>query len=223
MTGGLDDTQLRQLEIRLSYLRELEDRRQLILKSIDDQGKLTDKLASAINATLNKTKLEDLYLPYKLKCRTRGQIAIEAGLQPLAETLLQDPEQLAAQYVDADKGVANARAALLAKVRDYLWKNAHLVSRMVEGKEQEGAKFRDNLDHHEALNGVPSHRALAMLSGRNEGVLQLTQRRSAVRRAAARKLRRNADCRTTRPAPQRRASAPKMRRSTYSPATCTIC
>ena len=195
VTGGLDDTQLRQLETRLSYLRELEDRRQSILKSIDDQGKLTDELASAIHATLNKTELEDLYLPYKLKRRTRGQIAIEAGLQPLAETLWQDPshdpEQLAAQYVDADKGVADARAALdgaryilmerfaedaalLAKVRDYLWKNAHLVSRVVEGKEQEGAKFRDYFDHHEALNGVPSHRALAMLRGRNEGVLQLS-------------------------------------------------
>ena len=195
VTGGLDDTQLRQLETRLGYLRELEDRRQSILKSINDQGKLTDELASAINATLNKTELEDLYLPYKVKRRTRGQIAIEAGLEPLAESLWQDasqdPEQLAAQYVDADKGVADVRAALdgaryilmerfaedaalLAKVRDYLWKNAHLVSRVVEGKEQEGAKFRDYFDHHEALHSVPSHRALAMLRGRNEGVLQLS-------------------------------------------------
>lgn len=195
VTGGLDDTQLRQLETRLGYLRELEERRQSILKSIDEQGKLTDELAGAINGTLSKTELEDLYLPYKPKRRTRGQIAIEAGLQPLAETLWQDasqdPEQLAAQYVDADKGVADVRAALdgaryilmerfaedatlLAKVRDYLWKNAHLVSRVVEGKEQEGAKFRDYFDHHEALNSVPSHRALAMLRGRNEGVLQLS-------------------------------------------------
>lgn len=195
VTGGLDDTQLRQLETRLGYLRELEERRQSILKSIDEQGKLTGELASAINGTLSKTELEDLYLPYKPKRRTRGQIAIEAGLQPLAESLWQDasqdPEQLAAQYVDADKGVADVRAALdgaryilmerfaedatlLAKVRDYLWKNAHLVSRVVEGKEQEGAKFRDYFDHHEALNSVPSHRALAMLRGRNEGVLQLS-------------------------------------------------
>ncbi len=195
VTGGLDDTQLRQLETRLGYLRELEERRQSILKSINEQGKLTDELAGAINGTLSKTELEDLYLPYKPKRRTRGQIAIEAGLQPLAETLWQDasqdPEQLAAQYVDADKGVADVRAALdgaryilmerfaedatlLAKVRDYLWKNAHLVSRVVEGKEQEGAKFRDYFDHHEALNSVPSHRALAMLRGRNEGVLQLS-------------------------------------------------
>lgn len=195
VTGGLDDTQLRLLESRLSYLRELDDRRQSILKSIDEQGKLTPELATAINSTLNKTELEDLYLPYKQKRRTRGQIAIEAGLEPLADTLWQDPsqdpEQLAASYVDADKGVADVRAALdgaryilmerfaedatlLAKVREYLWKNAHVVARVVEGKEEEGAKFRDYFDHHEALSGVPSHRALAMFRGRNEGVLQLS-------------------------------------------------
>ncbi|AUX91945.1 Tex family protein [Mixta gaviniae] len=194
VTGGLDDTQLRQLETRLGYLRELEDRRQAILKSVADQGKLSDELAAAINGTLSKTELEDLYLPYKPKRRTRGQIAIEAGLEPLAETLWQDPfqepEQLAARFVDAEKGVADVKAALdgaryilmerfaedaalLAKVRDYLWKNAHLVSRVVEGKEEEGAKFRDYFDHHEALATVPSHRALAMFRGRNEGVLQL--------------------------------------------------
>ncbi|PNU28794.1 Tex family protein [Serratia marcescens] len=194
VTGGLDDTQLRQLETRLGYLRELEDRRQTILKSIDEQGKLTEQLAGAINATLSKTELEDLYLPYKPKRRTRGQIAIEAGLEPLADTLWQDPqqqpEQLAERYVDADKGVADVKAALdgaryilmerfaedaalLAKVRDYLWKNAHLVSKVVEGKEEEGAKFRDYFDHHEPISQVPSHRALAMLRGRNEGVLQL--------------------------------------------------
>ncbi|BEO87605.1 Tex family protein [Serratia marcescens] len=194
VTGGLDDTQLRQLETRLGYLRELEDRRQTILKSIDEQGKLTEQLAGAINATLSKTELEDLYLPYKPKRRTRGQIAIEAGLEPLADALWQDPqqqpEQLAERYVDADKGVADVKAALdgaryilmerfaedaslLAKVRDYLWKNAHLVSKVVEGKEQEGAKFRDYFDHHEPISQVPSHRALAMFRGRNEGVLQL--------------------------------------------------
>ena len=195
VTGGLDDTQLRQLETRLGYLRELEERRQSILKSIDEQGKLSAELASAINGTMSKTELEDLYLPYKPKRRTRGQIAIEAGLEPLADTLWQDPshnpEQLAAGYVDADKGVADVKAALdgaryilmerfaedaalLAKVREYLWKNAHLVSRVVEGKEEEGAKFRDYFDHHEALSTVPSHRALAMLRGRNEGILQLS-------------------------------------------------
>lgn len=194
VTGGLDDTQLRQLETRLGYLRELEDRRQTILKSIDEQGKLTEQLAGAINATLSKTELEDLYLPYKPKRRTRGQIAIEAGLEPLADALWQDPqqqpEQLAERYVDADKGVADVKAALdgaryilmerfaedatlLAKVRDYLWKNAHLVSKVVEGKEEEGAKFRDYFDLHEPISQVPSHRALAMFRGRNEGVLQL--------------------------------------------------
>ncbi|EKN3569915.1 Tex family protein [Yersinia enterocolitica] len=194
VTGGLDDTQLRQLESRLGYLRELEDRRQTILKSIEDQGKLTEQLASAINGTMSKTELEDLYLPYKPKRRTRGQIAIEAGLEPLADSLWndpqQDPEQVALAYVDADKGVADTKAALdgaryilmerfaedatlLAKVRQYLWKNAHLVAKVVEGKEQEGAKFRDYFDHHEPIAQIPSHRALAMFRGRNEGVLQL--------------------------------------------------
>ena len=194
VTGGLDDTQLRQLDSRLGYLRELEDRRQTILKSIDEQGKLSDDLARAINGTGSKTELEDLYLPFKPKRRTRGQIAIEAGLEPLADQLWQDPshqpEQAAAAFIDADKGVTDSKAALdgaryilmerfaedaalLAKVRDYLWKNAHLTSRMVEGKEQEGAKFRDYFDHHEPFSQVPSHRALAMFRGRNEGVLQL--------------------------------------------------
>ncbi|RLM25156.1 RNA-binding transcriptional accessory protein [Brenneria alni] len=195
VTGGLDDTQLRQLETRLSYLRELDERRQTILKSIEEQGKLTGQLASAIAATMSKTELEDLYLPYKPKRRTRGQIAIEAGLESLADSLWQDPsqepEQVARRYVDADKGVADVKAALdgaryilmerfaedaalLAKVRHYLWKNAHLVSRVVEGKEEEGAKFRDYFDHHEPIAQVPSHRALAMFRGRNEGVLQLS-------------------------------------------------
>ncbi|MBU9813132.1 RNA-binding transcriptional accessory protein [Rahnella sp. C60] len=194
VTGGLDDTQLRQLDTRLGYLRELEDRRQTILKSIEEQGKLSDDLAKAINTTLSKTELEDLYLPFKPKRRTRGQIAIEAGLEPLAELLWNapqnEPDAAAAKFVDADKGVADAKAALdgaryilmerfaedaslLAKVRDYLWKNAHLTSRMVEGKEQEGAKFRDYFDHHEPISQVPSHRALAMFRGRNEGILQL--------------------------------------------------
>ena len=194
VTGGLDDTQLRQLDTRLGYLRELEDRRQTILKSIEEQGKLSDDLAKAIKTTLSKTELEDLYLPFKPKRRTRGQIAIEAGLEPLAELLWNDPqnepETAAAKFIDADKGVADTKAALdgaryilmerfaedaslLAKVRDYLWKNAHLTSRMVEGKEQEGAKFRDYFDHHEPISQVPSHRALAMFRGRNEGILQL--------------------------------------------------
>ncbi|CAM3815557.1 Tex family protein [Xenorhabdus thuongxuanensis] len=194
-TGGLDDTQLRQLESRLGYLRELSNRRQTILKSIEEQGKLTVELAEAINATLSKTELEDLYLPYKPKRRTRGQAAIEAGLEPLADLLWQDPQQepelAAAAYVNADKSVADTKAALdgaryilmerfaedatlLAKVREYLWKNAHLVSKVVEGKEEEGAKFSDYFDHHEAIATVPSHRALAMFRGRNEGILQLS-------------------------------------------------
>ncbi|WP_027710703.1 Tex family protein [Dickeya chrysanthemi] len=195
VTGGLDDTQLRQLESRLSYLRELEERRQTILKSIEEQGKLTNALAASINGTLSKTELEDLYLPYKPKRRTRGQIAIEAGLEPLADSLWSDPsqtpERAAEAYINADNGVADVKAALdgaryilmerfaedaalLGKVRDYLWKNAHMVSRVVEGKEEDGAKFRDYFDHHEPLSQVPSHRALAMFRGRNEGVLQLS-------------------------------------------------
>ena len=194
VTGGLDDTQLRQLETRLGYLRELEERRQTILKSIEEQGKLTPPLAQAINSTLSKTELEDLYLPYKPKRRTRGQIAIEAGLEPLADSLWQDPNQepeaAALAYVAEDKGVADVKAALdgaryilmerfaedavlLGKVREYLWKNAHLVARVVEGKEDEGAKFRDYFAHQEPIASVPSHRALAMFRGRNEGVLQL--------------------------------------------------
>ncbi|MGJ0623255.1 Tex family protein [Xenorhabdus bovienii] len=193
-TGGLDDTQLRQLESRLGYLRELSDRRQTILKSIEEQGKLTVELAEAINTTQSKTELEDLYLPYKPKRRTRGQIAIEAGLEPLADLLWQDPQQTpelaAAAYVDADKGVTDTKAALdgaryilmerfaedaalLVKVREYLWKNAHLVAKVVEGKEEEGAKFSDYFDHHESIATVPSHRALAMFRGRNESILQL--------------------------------------------------
>ncbi|CAK9886556.1 MAG: Protein YhgF [Candidatus Erwinia impunctatus] len=195
MTGGLDDTQLRLLESRLGYLRELEERRQAILKSVSEQGKLTDELSAAITSTLNKAELEDLYLPYKPKRRTRAMIAIEAGLEPLADALWCSPaylpEQLAADYIDTDKGVADVKAALdgaryilmerfsedaslLAKVRDYLWKNAQLVSRMVEGKEEAGAKFRDYFSHQEALASVPSHRALAMFRGRNEGLLQLS-------------------------------------------------
>ncbi|KPD03816.1 Tex family protein [Moellerella wisconsensis] len=195
VTGGLDDTQLRQLESRLSYLRELNDRKQTILKSISEQGKLTPELDNAINSTLNKTELEDLYLPYKPKRRTRGQIAIEAGLEPLADSLWQNPQQdpeiSAESYVDAAKGVADTKAALdgaryilmerfsedaalLAKVRHYLWKNAEIVAKVIEGKEQEGAKFSDYFDHHEAVANVPSHRALAMFRGRNEGILQLS-------------------------------------------------
>ena len=194
-TGGLDDTQLRHFETRLIYLRELEDRRQTILKSIEEQGKLTDELRDKIQATQSKTELEDLYLPFKPKRRTKGQIAIEAGLEPLADLLWNEPktvpESTALDYVNAEKGVADVKAALdgaryilmerfaedaglLAKVRDYLSKNALLVSKVLEGKEVEGAKFQDYFDHQELLKNVPSHRALAMFRGRNEGILQLS-------------------------------------------------
>ena len=194
-TGGLDDTQLRHFETRLIYLRELEDRRQTILKSIEEQGKLTDELRDKIQVTQSKTELEDLYLPFKPKRRTKGQIAIEAGLEPLADLLWNEPktepETTALDYVNAEKGVADVKAALdgaryilmerfaedaglLAKVRDYLSKNALLVSKVLEGKEIEGAKFQDYFDHQELLKNVPSHRALAMFRGRNEGILQLS-------------------------------------------------
>lgn len=195
VTGGLDDTQLRHFETRLIYLREMDDRRQTILKSIEDQGKLTDELRDKILHCESKTELEDLYLPYKPKRRTRGQIAIEAGLEPLAETLWndpkQDPETLAANFIDADKGVADSKAALdgaryilmerfaedaelLAKLRQYLTAYATLEAKVIEGKEQEGEKFRDYFAHSEPFNGVPSHRALAMFRGRNEGILSLS-------------------------------------------------
>ncbi|AJO89170.1 TPA: Tex family protein [Haemophilus influenzae] len=194
-TGGLDDTQLRHFETRLIYLRELEDRRQTILKSIEEQGKLTDELRDKIYATQSKTELEDLYLPYKPKRRTKGQIAIEAGLESLADLLWNEPknapETAAAEFVNADKGVTDTKVALdgaryilmerfaedaglLAKVRDYLAKNAVIVSKVIEGKETEGAKFQDYFDHQELLKNVPSHRALAMFRGRNEGILQLS-------------------------------------------------
>lgn len=195
VTGGLDDTQLRHFETRLIYLRELDDRRQTILKSIDEQGKLNNELREKILATESKTELEDLYLPYKPKRRTRGQIAIEAGLEPLAEQLWQDPrltpESVAEQFISADKGVTDSKAALdgaryilmerfaedaelLAKLRQYLTANATIESKVIEGKEQEGEKFLDYFTHSEPLKNVPSHRALAMFRGRNEGILSLS-------------------------------------------------
>lgn len=195
VTGGLDDTQLRHFETRLIYLRELEDRRQTILKSIEEQGKLTDELREKILQTQSKTELEDLYLPYKPKRRTKGQAAIEAGLEPLADLLWNepqhDPETAATPFIDAEKGVTDSKVALdgaryilmerfaedaqlLAKVRTYLQQSAVIVSKVLEGKETEGAKFQDYFDHQESLRHVPSHRALAMFRGRNEGILQLS-------------------------------------------------
>lgn len=194
VTGGLDDTQLRTLDSRLSYLREMDDRRQTILKSIQEQGKLTPELEQEIAQADSKTRLEDLYLPYKPKRRTKGQIAIEAGLEPLVDQLWNhpqtEPESEASKYLDADKGIADTKAALdgaraiimeriaedanlLEKIRNHLNRNAELVSRVVEGKEQEGEKFKDYFNHNEPLSKVPSHRALAMLRGRNEGFLTL--------------------------------------------------
>ncbi|TMX52285.1 Tex family protein [Vibrio alginolyticus] len=194
VTGGLDDTQLRTLDSRLSYLREMDDRRQTILKSIQEQGKLTPELEQEIAQADSKTRLEDLYLPYKPKRRTKGQIAIEAGLEPLADQLWNhpqtEPESEASKYLDADKGIADTKAALdgaraiimeriaedanlLEKIRNHLNRHAELVSRVVEGKEQEGEKFKDYFNHNEPLSKVPSHRALAMLRGRNEGFLTL--------------------------------------------------
>ncbi|EAY64576.1 RNA binding S1 [Burkholderia cenocepacia PC184] len=195
VTGNLDDTQLRNLEERLLYLRELEDRRAAILSSIDEQGKLTDELRVAIDAADSKQVLEDLYLPYKPKRRTRAQIAREAGLEPLAHALLAnpllDPQAEAAAYVDADKGVADVKAALdgardilseqfgetaelLGKLRDYLHNQGVVSSAVVEGKEnEEGEKFRDYYDYAETIKTVPSHRALALFRGRNAGVLTI--------------------------------------------------
>ncbi|HAS8150213.1 TPA: RNA-binding transcriptional accessory protein [Vibrio vulnificus] len=195
VTGGLDDTQLRNLDSRLSYLRELDDRRQTILKSIQEQGKLTAELESEILTADSKTRLEDLYLHYKPKRRTKGQIAIEAGLEPLADTLWNhpqtEPESEATRYINGEKGVEDSKAALdgarailmeriaedanlLEKIRQYLNRHAEIVSRVVAGKEQEGEKFKDYFEHNEAISKVPSHRALAMLRGRNEGFLSLT-------------------------------------------------
>ncbi|HNK32019.1 MAG TPA: Tex family protein [Plasticicumulans sp.] len=194
VTGGLDDTQLRTLEERLGYLRELEDRRAAVLASIGEQGRLTDALRADILAADTKTRLEDLYLPYKPKRRTKAQIAREAGLAPLAETLLADPQQapevLAAGFVAPDRGVADVKAALdgarqilmetfaedaelLGRLRERLWSEGVLASRLVDGRQDEGAKFSDYFDFAEPLHKVPSHRALALLRGRNEGVLTL--------------------------------------------------
>ncbi|HEY9130252.1 MAG TPA: Tex-like N-terminal domain-containing protein, partial [Dyella sp.] len=193
-TGGLDDTQLRLLEERLRYLRELEDRRGAILASIEEQGKLTDALKRDILDADTKARLEDLYLPYKPKRRTKAQIAREAGLEPLATTLRDDPTQspetLAADYVDADKGVADVRAALdgarailmesiaedahlVGELRDWLWDKGQIRAKVVAGKENEGAKFRDYFDHVEPIAKIPSHRLLALMRARNEGVIEL--------------------------------------------------
>ncbi len=193
-TGGLDDAQLRTLEERLRYLRELEERRAAILDSVEQQGKLTAELRGQIEGAESKARLEDLYLPYRPKRRTRAQIAREAGLEPLADSLLgdpnRDPEAEAAAFVDADKGVADVKAALdgarqilierfaedaelIGGLRELLWSKGVMTSAVAAGQEQTGAKFADYFDYREPIRAIPSHRALALFRGRNENVLQL--------------------------------------------------
>lgn len=195
VTKGLDDSQLRQLEVRLIYLRELEDRRGVVLKSVEEQGKLTDELKDKFLAAESKTELEDLYLPFKKKRRTKAQIAREAGLEPLADSLLEDPtqtpEEVAAGYLNEEAGFAESSDALdgakqilmerfaedpelAGKLREYLWDKGHITSAVVAGKEEEGKKFSDYFEYDEAINKIPSHRALALFRGRNEGILNLT-------------------------------------------------
>ncbi len=205
-TGGLDDTQLRLLEERLRYLRELEDRRASIIASITEQNKMTPELLDAIAHAEDKTRLEDLYLPYKQKRRTKAQIAIEAGLAPLAETLLGDPslnpEEVASAYLreaftnadgGANPGVADTKAALdgarqilmerfaedatlLQSLREYVQEHGVVESKVVAGQEDAGEKFADYFDYSETLSTIPSHRALALMRGRREGVLDVTLR-----------------------------------------------
>jgi protein Tex len=193
-TGGLDDTQLRTLEERLGYLRELEDRRATILESIREQGKLDDELEATVLAADSKARLEDIYRPYKPKRRTKAQIAREAGLAPLADLLLADPrsepETAAAGFVDGDKGVADAAAALqgarailterfaedadlIGELRERMWTRGRLDARVREGEEERGAKYADYFSFGEAFTRVPSHRMLALLRGEAEKVLQL--------------------------------------------------
>ncbi len=193
-TEMLDDAQLRTLEERLRYLRELEDRRTAVLDSVREQGKLTEELEARILGADTKARLEDIYLPFKPKRRTKAQIAREAGLAPLAEGLLADPSvepaAAAAAFVDADKGVADATAALegarailtekfsedadlIGELRERMWSRGRLVAKVREGKEQDGAKFADYFDFAEPFTALPSHRVLAMLRGEKEDVLSL--------------------------------------------------
>ncbi|ERS06186.1 RNA-binding protein [Labrenzia sp. C1B70] len=193
-TGGLDDTQLRKLEERLIYLREMEDRRVAITKSIEEQGKLTDDLVASIQAADTKSQLEDIYLPFKKKRRTKAQIAREAGLEPLADTLLgdptRDPEAEAAAYVDEGKGVADTKAALdgarqilmerfaenaelVGRLRRHVEERGVVQSKLIDGMAEKGAKFADYFDYSEQWSKIPSHRALALFRGRNEGILSV--------------------------------------------------
>ena len=193
-TGGLDDTQLRKLEERLGYLTALNDRRASVLKAIDEQGKLTPDLTRALNAAQTKVELEDLYAPYKVKRRTKAAIAREAGLEPIVDQLLANPnlapETLAASFVSAEKGVADAKAALdgarhilieriaekpelVGQLRTFLWSDGIISSKVLKGKDAEGAKFSDYFEFGQRIKDIPSHRALAMLRGRTESILDL--------------------------------------------------
>jgi uncharacterized protein len=193
-TGGLDDTVLRNLEVRLLYVRELEERRTAILESIHQQGKLGAELERDIKAADTKQRLEDLYAPYKPKRRTRAQIAREAGLEPLADAILADsgcdPAALAANYLNPEASINDSKAALdgardilaerfaenanlLANLREYLWNAGLLYSKVVDGKQNDGDNFRDWFDFSEALRTLPSHRVLALLRGRQQGALDL--------------------------------------------------
>ena len=195
ITGGLDDTQLRTLEDRLHYLRELDERREVILNTIREQDKLTPELEVALKEAETKTRLEDLYLPYKPKRRSKAKVAKEAGLEPLALEIWQNPsvvpDEAAAAYLNIEKGIEDSKQALdgarqilmekfseeaelLGTLREHLWENAILVSKMVEGKKEKGSKFADYFDYHEPLKDIPSHRGLALLRGRKTGILQLS-------------------------------------------------
>ena len=192
VTGGLDDTQLRTLEERLTYLRELEDRRKTVLKTIEEQGKLSDDLKKSILESDTKTRLEDLYAPYKPKRRTKAQIAREAGIEPLLDALLENfslqPEVEAESYINAEAGFTDSKevldgarqifveraaenADLLAALRDVCWQRAELVSTVISGQENKGSKFNDYFDFSETIKTIPSHRALALFRGRKEGIL----------------------------------------------------
>lgn len=194
VTGSLDDSQLRTLEERLNYLRELEDRRATVLKTIDEQGKLSDELEKSILSADTKTRLEDLYAPYKPKRRTKAQIAREAGIEPLLDSLLEDfslsPEEEAKKYINEEAAFADSNAVLegarqifmeraaedadlVGELRDTSWEKGELVSTVIAGKEKEGGKFKDYFEFSEKINKIPSHRALALFRGRNEGILRI--------------------------------------------------
>ncbi len=195
VTGGLDDIQLRTLEERLHYLRELDERREVILNNIRTQEKLTPELEASIKDAETKTRLEDLYLPYKPKRNSKAKVAKEAGLEPLALALLEDqtlvPQEAAASYINTDKEIDTSekalegarhiliekfaeQATLLEDLRAYLFANAKLTSKVIEGKEEKGAKFADYFDSQESLKTIPSHRALALFRGRKIKILRLS-------------------------------------------------